>query len=37
MTKQVIRGAGEGLKVPSGISKKRLEVSAMMIVRHDSA
>jgi len=37
MTKQVIRGTGEGLKVPSGISQQRLKVSAMMIVCHDSA
>jgi hypothetical protein len=37
MTKQVIRGAGEGLKVRPGISEQRLKVSAVMIMRHNAA
>ena len=31
MTKQVIRGAGERLKVRSGISEKRLKVSLLIM------
>jgi hypothetical protein len=37
MTKQVIRGAGERLKVGSGISQQRLKVLALMIMRDDAA
>lgn len=37
MTKQVIRGAGERLKVRSGISEQRLKVSPLMIMRDDPA
>jgi len=35
MTKQIIRGSGERLKVRSGIRKPRLKVSAVMIMRDD--
>jgi hypothetical protein len=37
MTKQVVRSAGERLKVRSGISQQRLKVLAMMIMRDDAA
>ena len=37
MTKQVIRGASERLKVRSGISEQRLKVFALMIMRDDAA
>ncbi len=35
MTKQVIGGAGERLKVRSGISEQRLKISPLMIMRDD--
>ena len=37
MTKQVIRGVRECVKVRSGISEQRLKVFAMMIMRDDAA
>ena len=37
MTKQVIGGAGERLKVRSGISEQRVKVFPMMIMRDDAA
>ena len=37
MTKQVIGGAGERLKVRSGISEQRVKVFALMIMRDDAA
>ncbi len=37
MTKQVIRGAGEHLKVRSGISEQRLKVPPLMIMCDDPA
>lgn len=36
MTKQGIRGSGEGLKVPFDIGEQRLKVSAMMIMGDDA-
>ena len=37
MTKQIIRGPSERLKVRSGISEQRLKVFALMIMRDDAA
>ncbi len=37
MTKQVIRRPSKRLKVRSDISEQRLKVSALVIVRDDSA
>jgi hypothetical protein len=37
MTKQVIRGMGERLKVRSCICQQRLKVAPVMIMRDDAA
>jgi len=36
MAKQVVRSAGERLKVRSGVGQKRLKVFVMMIMRNDA-